>query len=156
MNTMFLNLGEPCGRLVELTPAGAFPDDRNTPARCAEVVDVPAVPRHICRELALPEVRARSRGCRETAALVTMPEAAMDEHGTAPACQHDVRSPGEMSAVQAVSEACSMKRLAEFYLGTGIPALYASHHARARGAIDYVSHATDFSVCLREHSGLAR
>ena len=73
----FLQLGQDLYRVFEL----AFPDDQYTPARALEAMDVPAVVRDVPGGFLRPESPVALGGGGALAALVPMPEAAMDEFG---------------------------------------------------------------------------
>lgn len=119
---------------------GALPDDCYPPSAIEEVTPVPSVSRHVLRELGLPEVRARRRGRRVSTTRMPVPEAAVHEAYGLEASEHEVRSSGEASIVQSVSETPSVKRPSESELRLRAPVPDSRHHARPGGRIHYVRH----------------
>ena len=87
------------GCFKALSAKGAFPDDSDTPTGLQEPGVVPLVPGHRGRELGVPEMHA-SLGCRGVlAALVAVPEAAVDEADRAVLGEDEIRPSRQPLAV---------------------------------------------------------
>ena len=69
-----------------------------------------------------------------------VPEAAVHEAYGFEASEHEIRSSGETSIVQSVSETTSVKRPSESKLGLRASVPDSRHHARPGGWIHYVRH----------------
>lgn len=121
------------------TTKGALPDSCHSPACIEERRLVKPIARSIAFQLLAPELRPRRRDAAE-AAIVSVPEAAMNQHHGAPPRQDDVRPSGQLADVGPVPEPASMKGLSDRYLDLGIPAANAGHHAAAGSRVDDVGH----------------
>ena len=88
---------------------GAFPDDPHPPSRRLQLFTVLPISLHIARELLLPEIRVAGWVCAEPAAIMPMPEAAMNEYHRAEPGKNQIRPAGQMSRVESVAITGSMQ-----------------------------------------------
>ncbi len=100
-----------------------FPQHDYPPSSLLELATVPSVPHHIGPELRLPKFPSRRRSGCPFASSMPVPEAPVHEdYGFVPG-QDDVRSPGEVSAVDAETEPHAVEQAAyyQFRLGVSRP-----------------------------------
>lgn len=98
---------------------GALPYYDHSPALHRERPFDPFVSRTVARNLLSPEICSR-RGNLCTVAIMTMPEAAMNEDGSSVLCQRNVRRAWKIFLVQCISESKRMEGSSEQHLGLGV------------------------------------
>jgi len=86
----------------------AFPDDERNPAQSSHCAQRATIAHYIGCKLAFPEFPVCSRCGRITAFGMPVPEAPMDVDRSSILGQNNVRSTGQIAAVQAESIATSM------------------------------------------------
>lgn len=135
-------IGNRCDRQRSIGPGSepALPNDAAPISQFEESLHVPPVAGHVGRKLRFPEVGTRRGRGGVPAALVHMPEAAMDEDSSVPSRQHQVGAAGKPPYVQAKSESRSMKPLPKRQLGRRVLTPDASHHPGSRAGVHDVRH----------------
>lgn len=108
-------------------PQLAFPDDDDVPAHLRQLVILLPVALTVTADFLLPELRVRPGHAEVAAALVPVPEAAVDEHARAVLPQHDVGMPWQPGVVQAVPEALPPQVSPHRHFGLRVPRPYRSH-----------------------------
>jgi len=114
----------------------ALPHNDNAPAGAPKQGDLAAVARNVGGELCGPETSASCRGRREPAALVPMPETAVDENDGVPAGKDEVGSAGEIAVARARDrepETKAVQQAADDQLGAGAALPNAPHQLAALG-----------------------
>lgn len=118
----------------------AFPGRPDMPPGISKVMEVTLISRLVGCELRLPELRPCRGGSRETAALMTMPEAAMHEDHRAMPGHDDVRATRKSSIVQPEPQSSGVQCLPQRDLRFRVLPADAGHHARTGCLVDDVSH----------------
>lgn len=102
-----------CREPLVLTTQLAFPDRDSVPALTVQQSDVSGIAGTVTGYFGGPEVRVCFRQPEVRAVRMSMPEAAIDEDGSAVARQHQVRTAGEFLVVEAEAEAITPEILAD-------------------------------------------
>lgn len=118
----------------------ALPDDQRRPTQLLEPVRFLRISCNVRGELRRPEGRVAGRRGRESAAWVSVPEAAVDEERDARTWKHDVRPTRQASGVQPESQAAGMEIAPDRHLRCGIGTPDSRHHPRARRLVDGIDH----------------
>jgi hypothetical protein len=113
-----------CRQVVGL----AFPHDMRTPSECGQRLLYLAVARDIAVKFGLPEFNAALGCVGETAAMVAMPEAAMNQNGGPSAREDNVGSAGKIAPVKSESNAEPVQDTPDGNLGSGILLPDPRHH----------------------------
>ena len=125
----------------------ALPDDRYTPAGYQQFLSRSQIALNVSLELRLPETRSGGRHGRVGAAIVTVPEASMNEADSSEATECQVGLTGKFPIMEPVSEATPMKCSAESKFRFRVLAGDARHHARSGRLIHYIDHHLCCPVC---------
>lgn len=133
--------GSPAQRFVNADAARpsdrTLPNDEAPPALLIKLQRNLQVPFSVTPDLRLPE-QAACTGKAKEAAVMSVPEAAVNEYGCTVARQDEIRPARYVLSVETKPESESMKSTADQALGTGVAASYATHHAAARHLVDDV------------------
>lgn len=114
----------------------ALPDGQYPPPVAEKLLLNPPVPLYIIPEFLSPEIGASLGQRGESASFVVVPEAAMDENTGPETWQHNIRTPGEILAMQPKTISTGMQKLSHRYFRLGIPAPDAGHHSGSRRTVD--------------------
>lgn len=107
----------------------AFPDGEDGVAEGAEGGGVARVALFVCGEFGLPEVAACGGQGGVAAALVLVPETAVDEDGDFVFRQYDVGRAGEVFSMQTEAVALRVQELADGYFRLCVLPFHRSHVA---------------------------
>lgn len=102
-----------CREPLVLTTQLTFPDRDSVPALTVQQSDVTGVAGTVTGYFGGPEVRVCFRQPKVRAVGMPVPEAAIDEDGSAVARQHQVRTAGEFLVVEAEAEAIAPEILTD-------------------------------------------
>jgi len=109
----------------------ALPDYKDSPAGLQKLGHGLSVPDDIHLELSFPEFNiARRHGCI-LAALMPMPVTPVNEHHRAMARKDEIRLPGQILCVKAVTQSMMVQEASDQHFRAGILAADACHHARS-------------------------
>lgn len=111
----------------------ALPNHLDSPAQSAEGADHEIVSNYIAGDLGLPEFSIAARKFRALAALVSMPEAAMDENDHPRSWKDDVGRTWQVFPVDAESQAKSVSESSHSEFGRRILLPHLRHQRRACG-----------------------
>lgn len=129
-----------CNSSFDLPAQCAFPDDCDSPAGAEQVSSIALITLNIGVKFAFPEsCTGVRRRCVRTPGM-PVPETSMNKAHRAESTKHEIGSSGELSIVQAISEAACMERPAKNEFGARVPALDPCHHARSGCAINCIGH----------------
>ena len=81
----------------------AFPDDENSPAFPAQLMNCVPVSPGCCLKLGFPESGSSSRHGIAASAIVSMPKAPMDEDDTHPSREHEIGTARKIVSMKAVA-----------------------------------------------------
>lgn len=109
----------------------AFPDHVHPPPKSLKLQGNTAVSLGVARKLGTPVVQPRPGRACTTAARMLMPEAAMDEHDLPLPGEHDVRSAGQVAAMQTEAVAKAVGNAPHRHLRRGVLAAYPRHQSAA-------------------------
>lgn len=109
----------------------ALPDGGYTPAKTPECLHVSPVTIDVFLELLLPEHLVGPGVGGIATALVSMPEAAVDEHHGPVLRKHKVRGAGQSPHMKSISKPPGEKKRAKYPFRSGVLAANARHHAAA-------------------------
>lgn len=125
-----------CGALDRMLQR-ALPDGGYTPAKSLKRLHVAPIAVDIAQELPLPELFV-GLGCGGVAAaLVSMPEAAVDEHHRPVLREHKVRRARQLSDMKSIAKSPGKKKGAKGPFRPGVLSANVRHHAAAlRGGRD--------------------
>jgi len=118
----------------------ALPDDEDSPAHHAQraLASLVSVPIHV--ELLLPEGLVCAGCCREPAAGVTVPEAAVHEDCCVVLLEDEVWSARHSGLVEAKPQAAAVEKAANSQFGHGVLPADAGHHPAAGRPVYNVDH----------------
>lgn len=134
-------VGEPIGRrLGPIASECALPNGSHAPAHSPQRLRISRISLDISPELEVPEFRARGGRGGEAAALMSVPEAPVHEHGYLPSGQHQIRPARKRPRMKAEAKAATMKGASEHPLWPRVTAANACHHPRSCAGIYYVGH----------------
>lgn len=115
----------------------ALPNGGHTPAKRLKHLHVPPVAINIVLEFPLPELFVGIRSGGIAAALVSMPEAAVNEHHRLMLRKHKVGRAGQLSDMKSIAKSPGEKTRPKGPLRPSILSANARHHAAAlRGGRD--------------------
>lgn len=118
-------------------PHRTFPDSGHTPAKRTKHFHVSLVAVDIALELSLPKIFIGLRGGGVATAIVSMPEATVDEHNRLVFQEHKVRRAGQLSNMKSIAEPPDEKKRTKGSLRPGVLSANTRHHAAAlRGCSD--------------------
>jgi hypothetical protein len=121
-------------------PRLALPDEGYVPTKLLEPTLGGQIARLVSLKLRNPVLGPGLWLPRESAALVLMPEASMNENGQATPGQNDIRRSRQVAPMQTKSEAQAVKSLAHTYFRSGIFSPDTGHVRAALGRIQTVVH----------------
>lgn len=127
----------------------AFPYLDGPPPEFAKLLQVPQIPLPVSVQLGLPERAVRLRHVGEPAVFVPVPETTPDFHDGPISRENDVRSPGQVLAVELEAEAGTMEEAADEHFGLRILPSDARHHRTAGRGVYDVRHVKRFAVWTR-------
>ena len=117
--------------LLDRVLQGALPDDRHAPAESMEHLRMAPVASDISLEFLPPEIFiGPGSGC-VTAAFMSVPEAAMDEHHCSALREHKVGGAGQPPHMKSISKTPGEKKGAKYPFRPGVLSANARHHAAA-------------------------
>lgn len=140
------NLTDKIARVLpNLSFKSAFPNNRDFPAITQKQGYIASVTLHIATNFFGPELRSCSGQTEQSAMLVTMPKASVDEYHCAIFCEDHIGLSGKLPVMQPEPEAGTVQHFPDGYFRLGIFPPYAGHHPAAGRFIDYVSQSAGFS-----------
>lgn len=118
----------------------AFPEQNHPPSGFLQVGNYFPVATHIAGEFCLPEfdIAGRCRGI--LAPLMPMPVAPVNEHYRAVSRKNEIRSTGQFSVMQPITQSLAMQKASDQHFGPGILAANAGHHSRPYRRCNDVCH----------------
>ena len=126
----------------------AFPYNQRAPTLPAQSGDVFRIPYDVCLEFLAPFFGICRRPL-EKVALVTMPEAAIDENYGPILGKDDIRPSGKAPRVQPEPEPTPMQLTPDGELGRRVLAPDSCHHPGSCRSVDYVCHKHPFVPGVR-------
>lgn len=105
----------------------ALPDVQNSPPLSKQLSCCSLIPRYVASNLVLPEVFAGRRPA-EQCAVMTMPEAAMDENDSTPPWEHKVRLAGKSLHMKSIAVAQSVQPTPDLHLRLCVRCPDTCHH----------------------------
>ncbi len=121
-------------------PEGTLPHRRHSPPGFKKCGPDREVPCNVGTELRLPEVRPRRRGGGVSAALMTVPEAAMHEDNCMELWQGDIRLANHPLCMKPVSEAPRVQGPTKCHFWLRVLSTDSRHHARTGLTVDDICH----------------
>src|SRR5216684_2697507 len=116
----------------------AFPNRQRLPPLARKLPFISFVPSLVSFELWLPKIQTGFRHPGESAASVTVPEAAMHENNLAPRSENEVGAARQILLVKPVAIAQREDQSADQHLGARVPGSHARHDLRPFSARDRV------------------
>lgn len=136
----------------------AFPHDETRPTRLLQaILDLP-VAFHVPLEFLGPEIGSLLRPACFRTVRVSVPEASVDEHDFTPPGKHDIRSTGQVSAMQAIPVVHRVEQATDNHLGLRVATSNGGHDPATKW-IDVVErgcHRPYSARCLRIVRAIAR
>ena len=118
----------------------AFPDGERPPPKSQQRSVRSFIARHVCRELGIPELDSGRWYRRQPAALVSMPEASMNEYGAPVPWKDEIRTARQRPIIRLEPQTGTMQVTADQHLGLRVPPTNPPHHRGALLRADDVDH----------------
>lgn len=118
----------------------ALPYDQHAPTGRPELSSVQGVPSFVAAQFLQPKVLSRRRNRSPQFAIVTVPEAAVNEHNLALTDKHQIRLSRKIRSVQSVSVAKRVSNSPNDHFGAGILRPNRGHAPRTLFRCQYISH----------------
>lgn len=118
-----------------------FPDNENPPSDLSQQFRLGEISLVVAPKLCCPEPCPRARDAKILAALMRMPETAVDEDHRVEFRQHDIRAAGQTSNMKPVSQPLSVQTSPDQHFGLCVLAADPGHHLGSRHRGSAFSHA---------------